>query len=418
MAFLYHIAIHLYYLIILAVSPFNPKAHSWIRGRLGWRSRLLDWRKPGDQVIWVHAASLGEFEQGRTLIDEVKTKYPEYKLLLTFFSPSGFEIRKNYPGADHVMYLPLDTCYNARRFVKLVNPTAVFFIKYEFWYYYLRQLWAGQYPVYLISAIFRPGQVFFKWFGYWYKKSLTFIDFFFVQDEPSKDLLNQAGIFNCMVCGDTRFDRVTKVAEAARDIPLARIFAEKRYCFVAGSTWPEDEEFLSRYINNSVEDTCFIIAPHEISETHLNRLSLRLARNSVLFSQASPDTVQENQVLIIDNIGMLSSLYRYGRTAYIGGGFGKGIHNILEAAAFGIPVVFGPNYHKFREACKLIEQGGAFSIKNSAELSSVLDMLRFDQEHYTRSSRIAGNYVRDNTGATFIILDHVFNKFQNCQQKQ
>ncbi len=413
MAFLYHIAIHLYYLIVLAVSPFNPKARSWIRGRLGWRSSLQAWRNPVDQVIWVHAASLGEFEQGRPLIDEIKTKYTEYKLLLTFFSPSGFEIRKNYPGADHVMYLPLDTCYNARRFVKLVNPAAAFFIKYEFWYNHLRQLRSGHHPVYLISAIFRPGQVFFKWFGSWYKKSLAFIDFFFVQDESSKSLLKQAGLSNCTVSGDTRFDRVIKVAGAARDVPLARIFAEGRYCMVAGSTWPEDEEFLSRYINESAEDICFIIAPHEISEAHLNRLILRLARSSVLFSNASVDTLHEAQVLIIDNMGMLSSLYRYGRVAYIGGGFGKGIHNILEAAAFGIPVIFGPNYHKFREARELIALGGAFTIHNSGELTSVLEMFRFNRERYNISSQMSTNYVHNNTGATTIILNHVFKKLQN-----
>jgi 3-deoxy-D-manno-octulosonic-acid transferase len=413
MTLLYHIAIHLYYVLVLIASPFDLKARLWIRGRLGWRSRLKDWRKPGDEVIWVHAASLGEFEQGRTLMDELKSRYPSSKLLLTFFSPSGYEIRRNYPGADHVMYLPLDTAYNAKRFVKLVDPAMVFFIKYEFWYFCLRQLRADKYPVYLVSGIFRPGQVFFRWFGAWYRKSLTFIDYFFVQDKASLQLLNQAGITNCKVSGDTRFDRVMRIAQAANDIPLAHMFARGRYCLVAGSTWPEDEELLSRYVNESPDNTCFIIAPHEIDESHLKRLVQRLVPDKILYSGAAPDSVQKSRVLIVDNIGMLSSLYRYGQIAYIGGGFGKGIHNILEAAAFGIPVVFGPNYHKFREARELTELGGAFAVNDAAEFAAIFERLLKDPAAYDRSSKIAGKYVRDNTGATSLILDHVLRRFHD-----
>ncbi len=408
MTLLYHIAIHLYYLVALVVLPFNTKARSWVTGRLGWRADLRGWRSQGDRVIWVHAASLGEFEQGRNLIEEIRNRYPALKILLTFFSPSGYEIRKNYPGADHVMYLPLDTAYNARRFINLVRPDMVFFIKYEFWHFYLRQLRVGKIPVYLVSGIFRPGQVFFRGFGTWFRRSLECIDFFFVQDETSVQLLNQTGFSNCAVSGDTRFDRVISVTKAARDIPVARIFAEGRYCFVAGSTWPEDEELLARYINESAGDTCYIVAPHEIHVSHLEQLSKRLTRSSVQLSQATTENVREYQVLIIDNIGMLSSLYGYGRIAYIGGGFGKGIHNILEAAAFGIPVVFGPRCGKFREARELISLGGAFCIRHYGELSSVLDQLRNDQGYYTGAARTAGDYVRRNTGATALIIDHVF----------
>jgi len=408
MTLLYHIAIHLYYIIALVVSPFNPKARSWVTGRFGWRAELRKWRSPGDRVIWVHAASLGEFEQGRNLIEEIRRSYPVLKILLTFFSPSGYEIRKNYPGADQVMYLPLDTAYNARWFINLVRPDRVFFIKYEFWHFYLRRLRTGKIPVYLISGIFRPGQVFFRGFGTWFRKSLEYIDFFFVQDETSVRLLNQAGFSNCAVSGDTRFDRVMSITKAARDIPVARIFTEGRYCLVAGSTWPEDEELLARNINESAGDTCFIIAPHEINASHLEQLTKRLTRSSVQFSRATAESVREYQVLIIDNIGMLSSLYGYGRIAYIGGGFGRGIHNILEAAAFGIPVVFGPHCGKFREARELISLGGAFCIRHYDELSSVLDRLRNDRDHYTGSARTAGDYVRRNTGATALIMDHVF----------
>lgn len=410
MTFLYHIAIHLYYLIILLAYPFNQKARFWITGRLGWRSRLQEWRKPGRPVIWIHAASLGEFEQGRPLIDEIKSIHPGYQVLLTFYSPSGFEIRKNYPGVDYVMYLPLDTRYNARRFVNLVKPAAVVFIKYEFWHFYLRQLCTGHHPVYLISAIFRPGQVFFRWYGGWFRRNLACIDFFFVQDEPSVRLLNQAGISNCVVSGDTRFDRVVALTAAAKGVDIARTFSEGHYCIVAGSTWPEDEDILTRYINEAGEDTRFIIAPHEITEAHLSRLTSRIASGYVLYSRASAETMQQYRVLIIDNVGMLSSLYRYGRIAYIGGGFGRGIHNILEAAAFGIPVIFGPNYHKFREARELLTQGGAFTVRNAADLSATFELLKNNWENYDRSSRTAGEYVRENTGATKLILEHLFGK--------
>jgi 3-deoxy-D-manno-octulosonic-acid transferase len=408
MTFIYTILIHFYYLIVLAVSLFSHKARLWVRGRLGWKKRLEEWCVPGDPIIWIHAASLGEFEQGRPLIDIIKSNHPRYRLLLTFYSPSGFEVRKNYPGADLVMYLPLDTPYNARRFVNLVNPAAAVFIKYEFWRFYLSQLHAKKHPVYLISAIFRSGQPFFRWYGAWFRKNLSFIDFFFVQDEPSALLLKTAGITRCIVCGDTRFDRVAAVAASAREVDLARIFSQSHFCIVAGSTWPADEDILIRYINQSSHETRFIIAPHEITGIHLKQLKSGISRSHILYSKASADTVQEYQVLIIDNIGMLSSLYRYGHVAYIGGGFGKGIHNILEAAAFGIPVVFGPNYRKFREACELLSLGGGFTIQNAKEFFSILELLENYPGKYEKSASTAGSYVQDHTGATVIIADHLF----------
>jgi 3-deoxy-D-manno-octulosonic-acid transferase len=406
MTFLYHISIHVYYFLVLIASAFNPKARLWVKGRMGWRTRIRNWDTAGKPVVWFHAASLGEFEQGRPLIDKIRENQPNCSILLTFYSPSGFEIRKNYQGADLVMYLPLDTSYNARLFVKMVNPIATVFIKYEFWHFYLKELHQTHHPVYLISAIFRPGQPFFKWYGAWFRKNLKFIDFFFVQDKNSAHLLNQIALTNCKISGDTRFDRVSTLAESAKDIEIARLFSEGHDCLVAGSTWPEDEEFLIRLIHESDETARFIIAPHEITASHIQQLTSFISRDYVLYSMiTTQDEYKDKQVLIIDNIGMLSSLYRYGRIAYIGGGFGKGIHNILEAAAFGIPVIFGPNFEKFREARELLNQGGAFSIKNQEDLRGILNELKSNPEKYAGSSLTAGSYVRENTGATSIIFD-------------
>jgi 3-deoxy-D-manno-octulosonic-acid transferase len=406
MTFLYHISIHIYYFLVLIASVFNPKASLWIKGRMGWRVKIRNWNPEGKKVIWFHAASLGEFEQGRPLIDKIRENHPDCRILLTFYSPSGFEIRKNYPGADLVMYLPLDTSYNARLFVSVVNPIATIFIKYEFWHFYLKELHQSNHLVYLISAIFRPDQAFFKWYGAWFRKNLLFIDFFFVQDKDSAHLLRQAALTNCKISGDTRFDRVKALADGAKDIEIARLFSSGHMCLVAGSTWPEDEELLTRFINESDPSLRFIIAPHEITATHIHQLTSRLTRAFVLYSQASTRAgFNEKQVLIIDNIGMLSSLYRYGRIAYIGGGFGKGIHNILEAAAFGIPVIFGPNFGKFREARELLGLGGAFNIQSYEDLHKILYELGNNPEKYKSSALTAGTYVRENTGATSIIFD-------------
>jgi 3-deoxy-D-manno-octulosonic-acid transferase len=408
MTILYNIALHVYYLLVLIASLFNPKARLWIAGRRGWRSKLRNWNPSGEPVIWFHAASLGEFEQGRPLIDKIRESHAGYRLLLTFYSPSGYEIRKNYAGADLVMYLPLDTVYNARLFVKLVRPVAVVFIKYEFWPSFLRQIQRSQHPVYLISAIFRPGQVFFKWYGTWFRKILSCITYYFVQDSSSAGLLNKIGISNCLVAGDTRFDRVESVARGAREIEIARKFSGGHNCLVAGSTWPEDEALLIRLINESGKQNRFIIAQHEISPARLNQLTSQLGSDYLLYSRAGTESMEDKQVLVIDNIGMLSSLYRYGRIAYIGGGFGKGIHNILEAAAFGIPVIFGPYYEKFREARELLQQGGAFSVTHYGELRQIMDQLSHDPVYYERAARVAGNYVQDNTGSTALILQHLF----------
>lgn len=405
MTFLYHISIHVYYFLVLIASAFNPKARSWIKGRMGWRKKIRNWNQAGRQVIWFHAASLGEFEQGRPLIDKIRNTRPGCSILLTFYSPSGFEIRKNYPGADLVVYLPLDTSYNARLFISLVNPIATVFIKYEFWHFYLKELHRSNHPTYIISAIFRTDQAFFKWYGSWFRKNLGYIDFFFVQDKHSAELLKQLGHTNCRISGDTRFDRVKSLADGAKDIETARLFSSGHLCLIAGSTWPEDELLLARYINESDAGARFIVAPHEISDARIQQLISRLTRGNVLYSRASSEGFKEKQVLIMDNMGMLSSVYRYGQIAYIGGGFGKGIHNILEAAAFGIPVIFGPKFEKFREARELLALGGAFSINNYEDLHNILHELINNHEKYKSASLAAGRYVGENTGATSIIYD-------------
>ncbi|HJZ41100.1 MAG TPA: glycosyltransferase N-terminal domain-containing protein [Bacteroidales bacterium] len=408
MTCLYSIALHIFYLVMLLVSPFNKKARLWVTGRTGWKTKLSNWRKTGAPVLWIHAASLGEFEQGRPLMEAFRLHYPGYSILLTFYSPSGYEIRKNYPGADFICYLPLDTRYNAHRFIKLVNPKAVFFIKYEFWYFYLKKLHDLNHPVYLISGIFRSNQVFFRWYGKWFRNKLRFINHFFVQDEASASLLASLDIHEVTVSGDTRFDRVSGIAADAKTIDLAVAFSAGHYCMVAGSTWLQDEEILVRFIQEQGQHMKFIIAPHETGDGHIKKLTGMLKGNCLLFSAATPESVASNQVLIIDSVGILSSLYPCGQLAYIGGGFGKGIHNILEAAVYGIPVIFGPNYLKFREAADLIKSGGGFSIAGYPSLRNLVTAMRNDPSGYKQAAEEAAGYVKSHTGATRIILEQLF----------
>jgi len=408
MTLLYSILIHLLYLAIWVISPFNPKARLWITGRKHWRRKLQQFRHPGTPVFWFHAASLGEFEQGRPLIEEIKKQKPGCTLVLTFFSPSGYEIRKNYREADLICYLPLDTSYNARTFIRLVRPDAVFFIKYEYWFFYLRFLHTHDIPVYIISAVFRRKQAFFSWYARWFRNKLRFVRHFFLQDHTSAGLLQSIGFHNFTISGDTRFDRVKALTVSAGNIAVAQAFASGSFCLVAGSTWPRDEEILARFINAADEEIKMILAPHEIDQNHISRLTSRIKKKYLLFSEAVDKTHSGYQVLIIDNIGMLSSLYQYGQLAYIGGGFGAGIHNILEPAANGLPVIFGPNYHRFREAVDLIKTGSAFSINNYEELKNTIHILMHDRQKHAECSRIASRYVTENTGATQKIMKKVF----------
>lgn len=408
MRLIYSLTIRLYYLGIYAFAIFDNKARLWLAGRKGIFKRLDAAIRREDKIIWFHASSLGEFEQGRPVMDEIRKSHPEFKILLTFFSPSGYEIRKNYQGADYIFYLPIDFKRNAVRFIHIVKPHKAFFIKYEYWYHYLRALNNRKIPVYLISAIFRKKQLFFRWYGGWYRKMLDYFTHIFVQNDESLQLLSQYGFRHITRSGDTRFDRVADIARLIKPIDIAEKFCNDQTVVICGSTWEKDEEFLIKYINQSDSKLKFIIAPHEIHQSHVSKITSALKKPYIKFSEANSGRLSEKQVLIIDNIGMLSSLYKYGHWAYIGGGFGAGIHNILEAATFRLPVVFGPHYVKFKEAVDLVRLQGAFSISEYSDLAGIFDSYISDIDKRKKSGEIAGKYVIENQGATLKIIKMIF----------
>lgn len=409
MVVLYNIIIQLYHFLLKVASLFNHKAKLWIDGRKGMWGRLEEISGKGDRIIWIHCSSLGEFEQGRPVIEQVKELHSGYKILITFFSPSGYQVRKNFTKADYVEYLPLDTRRNASRFLELVHPSMALFIKYEFWYHFLDQLKRRQIPIYLISANFRENQAFFKWYGSWYRKFLHGFRSIFVQNERSVELLRSIGITNTRVTGDTRFDRVKAIAQKSKDIPLAGSFGNNHFVLVAGSTWEKDELLLQEWLNGNGTHVKLIIAPHEIKKPQLDKLRSAFDGEAVFFSEADHERIAGARVLIIDNVGMLSSLYKYGNVAYVGGGFGKGIHNILEAATYDIPVLFGPNFQKFEEALDLVSLKGAFPVNSGSDLQSVMERFIQDPAFLKSSGAIAGNYVRQNIGATEAVL-HILNE--------
>lgn len=413
MSFLYHLGLHIFKAILIIASPFNVRAKKWVYGRKGLFSTIKNQLKHGEKRIWIHAASLGEFEQGRPVIEQLKKQWPGIKIVLTFFSPSGYEIRKNYEYADYVFYLPLDTRYNALRFIELIHPEFVIFVKYEFWRNFLFQLKKKQIPVYLVSAIFRKNQVFFRPWGRWYRQILHTYKHIFVQDQPSVELLKEFGITNTSVSGDTRFDRVYEIASNAVSIPLVEKFTDRYFTIILGSSWKADEEILFGYINGKSPDIRFIIAPHEIHEQNIDRITEHLKKKYLKFSEQAQESVNESDVLIIDNIGLLSSIYRYGKIAYIGGGFGSGIHNILEAATFGLPILFGPNYKKYKEALDLVSSGGAFEVNNATQAGQLLDKLIHDRDFYHKSSKTARDYVEKNRGACNKIVGSLFENHQH-----
>lgn len=410
MTLLYRTGIFFYSLFIHIASVFNEKARLFVRGRKNWEKILGQKIDPKAKYIWFHCASLGEFEQGRPVIEDLKNRLPEYKIMLTFFSPSGYEIRRNYPLADVVAYLPMDTKRNVSTFLNIVKPEKVFFIKYEFWYFYFSELSRRKIPLYIISAIFRENQQFFKntpW-GKWYLKMLSQVEHLFVQNEKSGELLKTIGLSNFTVSGDTRFDRVAAIAKVSKEIPIVEKFRENSLLLIAGSTWKPDEELLAAFINQS-SNIKFIIAPHEVSAANINRIHQLLKKPAISFSKVTEAEIDMFQVLIIDSVGLLSSLYRHGNIAYIGGGFGVGIHNILEAATFGLPVIFGPNYKKFKEAVDLTVEGGAISISNFDELRQALNNLINVKHEREKTSDICKNYVAKNVGSTKVIIKKVFN---------
>ena len=405
---MYTIGIYIYVLGMLIAALFHKKARKMVVGITQTYILLRRHIKKTDRVVWFHAASLGEFEQGRPLMEQLRREHPEYKILLTFFSPSGYEVRKNYEGADIITYLPLDTITNARRFLRTIRPVMAFFIKYEFWYNYLHILKHRHVPVFSVSSIFRPDQVFFKWYGRQYSPVLKCFTHFFVQNEVSKELLAKIGITAVSVVGDTRFDRVLQIKEAAKQLPLVEAFTNGApNVFVAGSSWPPDEEIFIKYFN-AHKDWKLIIAPHVIGEDHLKQIERLLeGRRVVRYTEAGKtNALGDAEVLIINCFGLLSSIYHYGDVAYVGGGFGVGIHNLLEAAVWDVPVFFGPNNQKFQEAQGLKKSGG-FEINNYEEFAAQMDRFAADKAYLKEQGQKAGQFVQGLSGATQKVLANV-----------
>jgi 3-deoxy-D-manno-octulosonic-acid transferase len=416
---IYTIGIYLYGAGIRIASIFNPRAKRWIDGRKGLfeilEKKIEETRDGFTATVWFHCASLGEFEQGRPVIEKFRETYPQYRIVLTFFSPSGYDVRKSYPGAEIVSYIPLDTPRNARKLIRMLNPAAVFFIKYEYWFNHLKRLKQQNIPVFIVSAVFRREQVFFRGYGKWFRKQLKDITWFFLQNERSKELLDFLGIKQYTLTGDTRFDRVTEVVNRQNIFPAVEKFSGKFPVIMGGSTWKPDEELIFSLIRQYGKKTRFIIVPHEVDPGHIRSVesgipipsSGKMKRTFLLYSGLTKQNAGTSNILIIDTIGILAHLYKYATLVIVGGGFGAGIHNILEAAAFGKPVIFGPRYEKFEEARELIRLGGAFTVNNREEMIRVVGHLLSDDAFYRNASRICSTFVENNSGATRRIIREI-----------
>lgn len=413
---MYSLGIYLYALLVRLVAALgHRKARAMVRGqRDTWRI-LREKIDPTARYVWFHAASLGEFEQGLPLIERLRREQPSRKILLTFFSPSGYEVRKDYKGADVVCYLPFDSPTAARRFIKWARPEMAFFIKYEFWRNYIDVLSKKSIPIYSVSSIFRPGQIFFRWYGRKYARCLRRITHFFVQNERSVELLRTIGVQdNVTIVGDTRFDRVIDIRNAAKPLPIVEQFTRAKedcnaapFVLVAGSSWQPDEDILLDYVNRH-PDLRLVIAPHVVNDAHIQEIEQKLTTPALRYSQATLENVDDYRVLIIDGYGLLSSIYRYATVAYVGGGFGVGIHNVPEAAVYGIPVIIGPNHQRFAEAVALIANGGCKSIKNAEDFFVIMDDFLENPAHIAQAGSAAGDYIHQNAGATPVIYQHVF----------
>ena len=409
MFFLYNQIVFIAGFLLKIVALFSPKMALFVKGRKDVFKTLEAKIQANDKSIWFHAASLGEYEQGLPVIEKIKEKYPSHKIIVTFFSPSGYEVRKNNTVANCTVYLPLDTQKNAKQFIELTNPELVFFIKYEYWPNYLNELKKRNIKTYLISGILRENQAFFKWYGGFYRKSLDAFDFFFVQNESSKQLLQSLGHQNVLVSGDTRFDRVSTILEKDNTLDFIAEFKDNKITVVVGSSWPKDEEIIAQYINQySNENVKFIIAPHNIKAEQIANLKTLITKPTVLFSEKENQSLSDQQVFIIDTIGILTKIYSYADIAYVGGGFGNpGIHNILEPATFGIPIVIGPNYSHFAEATALVKLEGCVSIANNKDLLETFDDLIYKPDIRFQKGAICRQFVQQNKGATAIILNHL-----------
>ena len=413
---MYSLGIYLYALLVRLVAALgHRKARAMVRGQHDTWRILREKIDPTARYVWFHAASLGEFEQGLPLIERLRREQPSRKILLTFFSPSGYEVRKDYKGADVVCYLPFDSPTAARRFIKWARPEMAFFIKYEFWRNYIDVLSKKSIPIYSVSSIFRPGQIFFRWYGRKYARCLRRITHFFVQNERSVELLRTIGVQdNVTIVGDTRFDRVIDIRNNARPLPLVEQFTRAKedsnaapFVLVAGSSWQPDEDILLDYVNRH-PDLRLVIAPHVVNDAHIQEIEQKLTTPALRYSQATLENVDDYRVLIIDGYGLLSSIYRYATVAYVGGGFGVGIHNVPEAAVYGIPVIIGPNHQRFAEAMALIANGGCKSIENAEDFSVIMDDFLENPAHIAQAGSAAGDYIHQNAGATPVIYQHVF----------
>ncbi|MEI7981635.1 MAG: glycosyltransferase N-terminal domain-containing protein [Bacteroidota bacterium] len=409
----YSLVIFLYGLALRIAALFNHKARLWVAGRNMLFPKVERALKNLDRnktpLIWFHASSLGEFEQGRPVLEAFREENPQFKILLTFFSPSGYEIRKNYDKADFIFYLPLDTPANANRWIDLINPRLVIFIKYDFWYNLLAALRRKEIPVFFISALFRPGQHFFKGYGRWFRRQLDSVSWFFVQNELSAQLLGSIGKRNVTMTGDTRFDRVYSIAMHKQRFPLIEKFCAGEKIFIGGSTWKEDEDLMLPLTHTSGLKMKFIIAPHDVSRQRIESLTGRLKRPFIRYSELNEENLSGREILVIDAVGLLSQLYQYADVSFIGGGFGISIHNIQEPITFGVPVFFGPRYRKFREATDLVRLGGAFCVQTTEELEKKVTEIISDPEKHARISSICLNYVEENRGATQIIMNYLRN---------
>ena len=417
MLFLYNIITLLASQLLKLVALFSPKMKLFVDGRKSVFQTLANKIQTSDKTIWFHAASLGEYEQGLPVIEAIKKQCPSHKIVVTFFSPSGYEVRKNNTVADVTVYLPLDTISNAKQFIQLVHPEMVFFIKYEYWPNYLNELKKQQIKTYLISGILRENQAFFKWYGGFYRNALKTFDYFFVQNESSKKLLQSIGFNNVKISGDTRFDRVVSILDRDNSLDFIEQFKDNKTTIVIGSSWPKDESLLVNYINECSDDVKFIIAPHNIKSEQIHELKNVITKKTILFSDVETRLIaslQENNVFIIDTIGILTKIYSYADIAYVGGGFGNpGVHNILEPATFGVPVVIGPNYSHFAEATALVNMEGCISIQNQIQLNEAFDLLIQNEDERLEKGHICSTFVQMNKGATQIIMNYITNETIN-----
>lgn len=404
---LYNIGILLSWMVLYILALFNPKIKKFVLGRRKVKSYLRSHLDAEQPVIWMHAASLGEFEQGLPIIEKLRLDYPEHKILVTFFSPSGYEVRKNSKVADLVCYLPMDSYANVKVFLDTAKPVLAIFVKYEIWPNYLKALNNRQIPVVLISAIFMKRQIYFKWYGGFMRRALRRFSHIFVQNEESKSLLQGLGIDQVTISGDTRFDRVSRIREQDNTLTFMESFRSNRLCMVAGSTWPEDEDILLDYINSSKDHTCFVIAPHNIKPDHIDQLKTKLQKRTLLYSEINSEKLDGYQVLLVDTIGLLTRIYSYADIAYVGGGFATGLHNTLEPAVFGVPVIIGPNYHKFQEAMDLVHQKGILVVRDKEEFQGIIEQLLNDDEFRHNTGLINSNYIYNKRGASIQIMNYL-----------